>query len=162
MPIADTVGPGTGTAESMEEATVEPASTVSAPSTAIARAMAAGTAAGLMPFELPHDASMPDLLTLGPTPATIVDRIKRGPAGGREKPSPAGDGGGSQPESPAGPPGSTSAAGAGAASGGASTGLWCAVLVGLLSLAYRELRRYRVRPVLAGPVGVVSLLQRPG
>jgi hypothetical protein len=32
----------------------------------------------------------------------------------------------------------------------------------LLALVGLELRRLRVRPVLAGPVGVVSLLQRPG
>jgi hypothetical protein len=34
--------------------------------------------------------------------------------------------------------------------------------VGFIALAYRELRRHRFRLVLAGPVGVVDLLQRPG
>jgi hypothetical protein len=51
---------------------------------------------------------------------------------------------------------------AAAASGGLSSGLWCDLFLILLAPIGQELRRHRVRPVLAGSVGVVSPLQRPG
>jgi hypothetical protein len=53
-------------------------------------------------------------------------------------------------------------AGAGAASAGLSSGLSGDLLLVRLAVVGLELRRLRVRPILAGPVGAVSLLQRPG
>jgi len=66
--------------------------------------------------------------------------------------------------SPFGPPGRGSvAAGSGAASAAAGSGVVSAMLVaGLVLLGFSQLRRFRLAPVLAGPVGVVSLQQRPG
>jgi hypothetical protein len=78
------------------------------------------------------------------------------------KPTPAGKGGGTWPDAPSGPSPNAAGTGGGAAPGGLSSALWCDLFLVLLALVGRELRRHRVRPVLAGPVGVVSLLQRPG
>jgi len=45
----------------------------------------------------------------------------------------------------------------------AGSGVFAAILVaGLFLVGLRELRRFRLAPVMAGPVGFVSLLQRPG
>jgi hypothetical protein len=45
----------------------------------------------------------------------------------------------------------------------AGSGVFAAILVaGFLMVGLRELRRFRLLPVMAGPVGFVSLLQRPG
>jgi hypothetical protein len=66
--------------------------------------------------------------------------------------------------SPFGPPGRGVVAGAaGAASAVAGSGVFAAILVGgLFLVGLRELRRLRLAPVMSGPVGFVSLLQRPG
>jgi hypothetical protein len=66
--------------------------------------------------------------------------------------------------SPFGPPGRGSVAGAGGvASAAAGSAAMSAILVGgLLLLGFSQLRRFRLAPVLAGPVGFVSLQQRPG
>jgi hypothetical protein len=77
-------------------------------------------------------------------------------------PTPAGKGGGSVPDAPPAPWPNAAGTGSGAGSGGLSSSPWCDVFLVLLVLVGRELRRNRVRPVFAGPVGVVSLLQRPG
>jgi hypothetical protein len=68
------------------------------------------------------------------------------------------------PSSPFGPPGrGVVAAAAGAASAVAGSGVFAAILLGgLFLVGLRELRRFRLSPVMAGPVGFVSLLQRPG
>jgi hypothetical protein len=78
------------------------------------------------------------------------------------KPTPARKGGGATPPGPSSPSPNAAGTGAGAASAGLSSGLWCVLFVVLLALVGQELRRLRIRPVVAGPVGVVSLLQRPG
>jgi hypothetical protein len=73
--------------------------------------------------------------------------------------------GGSVPSpSPFGPPGRGIVAGAaGVASAVAGSGVVAAILVaGLLLFSLQELRRFRLSPVMAGPVGFDSLLQRPG
>jgi hypothetical protein len=68
------------------------------------------------------------------------------------------------PSSPFGPPGRGVVAGAaGVASAVAGSGVLAAILVGgLFVVGLCELRRFRLAPVMAGPVGFVSLLQRPG
>jgi hypothetical protein len=79
--------------------------------------------------------------------------------------APSSDGRGGLPvPSPFGPPGRGSVAGAsGVASAAAGSGAVSAILVaGLLLLGLSQLRRFRLAPVLAGPVGFVSLQQRPG
>jgi hypothetical protein len=49
------------------------------------------------------------------------------------------------------------------ASAVAGSGVVAAILVaGLLLFSLQELRRFRLSPVMAGPVGFDSLLQRPG
>jgi hypothetical protein len=101
---------------------------------------------------------------LGPTAAVLVSATRSAVAAHRHapKPTPAGKGGGATPPGPSSPSPNAAGTGAGAASAGLSSGLWCVLFVVLLALVGQELRRHRVRPVLAGPVGVVSLLQRPG
>jgi hypothetical protein len=66
--------------------------------------------------------------------------------------------------SPFGPPGRGSVVGSGGvASAVAGSGAMSAILVaGLLLLGFSQLRRFQLAPVLAGPVGFVSLQQRPG
>jgi hypothetical protein len=66
--------------------------------------------------------------------------------------------------SPFGPPGRGVVAGASGVGGAvAGSGVFAAVLVaGLFLVGLCELRRFRLVPVMAGPVGFVSLLQRPG
>jgi hypothetical protein len=72
--------------------------------------------------------------------------------------------GGPPVPSPFGPPGRGSVVGGGGvASAVAGSGAMSAILVaGLLLLGFSQLRRFRLAPVLAGPVGFVSLQQRPG
>jgi hypothetical protein len=148
-------------AESTDGTPVPPESTRSV--VAIARSFAAGTAAGFLPFALPSDLTTRTTLAFGPIPTALVARINRSAADHTDKPSPAaGHGSAPTPRAPSGPPGSATAGSSAAAASGASSGLSCAILVGLITLAYRELRRHLLRPVLAGPIGVVDLLQRPG
>jgi hypothetical protein len=73
-------------------------------------------------------------------------------------------GGGLSVPSPFGPPGRGVVAGAGGvASAAAGSGVVAAILVGgLLLLCVQPLRRFRLVPVMAGPVGFVSFQQRPG
>jgi hypothetical protein len=78
------------------------------------------------------------------------------------KADPAGKGGGGGPDAPSAPPGSAASGVGGAAPGGLSSGVWCDIFIVLLAFTGQALRRHRVRPVLSGPIGVVSLLQRPG
>ena len=120
------------------------------------------TVSARVPFELPRGLNPPTLLALGPTSTALLARTRRGAERHAPKPSPSGPGGDTGPAAPLGPPGSVAVAGGGGAPGGASSALWCVILVGLLVYSAQELRRHRVRPVLSGPVGVVSLLQRPG
>jgi hypothetical protein len=65
---------------------------------------------------------------------------------------------------PFGPPGRGAVAGAGAGSGvAAGSGAVAAILVaGLLLVYLQPLRRFRLMPVMPGPVGFASLQQRPG
>jgi hypothetical protein len=129
----------------------------------MAAIFATGDAVNLLPVELSRglNAGMP--LAFGPTPTALGARTRPGAVRHAVRQSPAGHGGGTRPGAPpSGPPGSATAGGGAGAPGGASSGLWCAVLVVLLALTYQELRGHRLRPVLTGPVGVVSLLQRPG
>jgi hypothetical protein len=71
----------------------------------------------------------------------------------------AGDGG--SPKLPTGPPGKAGAGGI-AASGSASAGVWCAILLCCLLYLAQELRRHRDRLSLSAPSGVVLLPHRPG
>jgi len=77
-------------------------------------------------------------------------------------PAPAGTGGQPAPAAPSGPSPNAAGTGAGAAPAGLSSGLWFDLFLVALAFLGLGLRRLRIRPVLAGPVGVVSLLQRPG
>jgi hypothetical protein len=124
----------------------------------------AKVAAGLRALELTPATIASTVSTLGPTAAVLVAAPRTAVAARRHapKPTPAGTGGGAAPPAPSSPSPNAAGTGAGAASAGLSSGLWCVLFVVLLALVGRELRRHRVRPVLAGPVGVVSLLQRPG
>jgi hypothetical protein len=75
-----------------------------------------------------------------------------------------GGGGGLDVPSPFGPPGRGVVAGAGGVSSAAAgSGVVAAILIaGLLLLYFQPLRRFRLSPVMAGPVGFFSLQQRPG
>lgn len=101
------------------------------------------------------------MFTLSPTVAILATAM---PAAQRHTstPSRAGYGGGRAPGAPPGRSPNAAPMGAGAGSGGLSSGLWWDVFIVLLALVGLELRRNRGRPLLAGPLGVVSLLQRPG
>jgi hypothetical protein len=100
---------------------------------------------------------------LGPT-AAVVSAVTRAPIARHHvaKPPPTGKAGGTGPAAPSGPSPNAAGTGAGAGAGGLSSGPWCDLCLLLLALIGLELRRHRVRPVLAGPVGVVFPLQRPG
>jgi hypothetical protein len=124
----------------------------------------AKVAAGLQALELTPATIASPVSTLGPTAAVLVGAPRTAVAAHRDtpKPTPTGNGGGAAPPAPSSPSPNAAGTGAGAASAGLSSGLWCVLFVVLLALVGRELRRHRLRPVLAGPVGVVSLPQRPG
>jgi hypothetical protein len=157
-------------------------------SPAVVRATASSRsvlAIGLLPFGQPPSRREPGVTKLfaGPEPGPLAAQVAPNPvspdvmrsvakaathAAGSAHPSePAPTGRGvddRSPLSPSGPPpgrgvvaGSSSASG-----GGAASALWCAILVGFLAYAAQELRRHRIRLVLAGPVGFVSPQQRPG
>jgi hypothetical protein len=165
-PLYGVIG-ASGDAESVatpSESTVRaPGSTEQSGSVSEIRAsFAAGAAAGLLPFDLSMRQDVQTLLSLHPMQAPLAARLKRSSGGEPAEPRPAGHGGGSAPRSPSRPPGSASAGSAGTSAAGSSSGLGCAVLVGLLAFGSHKLRRHRVRPAMAGPVGVVSLLQQPG
>jgi hypothetical protein len=120
-------------------------------------------AAGLRAFELTPPDVVAGAATIGPTPTTLVAVSRRGAARHHgSSPAPAGSGGQPAPAAPSAPSPNAAGTGAGAASSGLTSGLWFDLF--LVALAFLGLgpRRLRVRPVLAGPVGVVSLLQRPG
>jgi hypothetical protein len=127
-------------------------------------------AAGLRAFELTSANTVPNLSvanisSLGPTVASPVVAATRAIAAvvkHSSAPTPGGTGRGTTPNAPSGPSPNMAGAAAAAASGGLSSGLWCVLILVLLAPLGEELRRRRVRPILAGPVGVVSLLQRPG
>jgi hypothetical protein len=127
-------------------------------------------AAGLRAFELTSANTVPNLSVanisaLGPTVASPVVAATRAIAAvGKHSstPPPDGTGGGTTPQAPTGPSRNLAGTAAAAASGGLSSGLWCVLFLVLLAPLGQELRRRRVRPILAGPVGVVSLPQRPG
>jgi hypothetical protein len=101
---------------------------------------------------------------LGPTAAPLVPtrRAAAAPAHRSSNATPARNGGGTTPHGPFGPSPNTAGTAAAAPSGGLSSGLWCDLFLILLAPIGQELRRRRVRAGPAGPVGVVSLLQRPG
>ena len=91
-----------------------------------------------------------------PTTAGAAHRPARGPArhgGGNGRPI---------PQAPLAPPGNAGAGGVAGASGGAATGVWCALLAGTLVFLAQSFRRHRFRLVAPAPGGVVFLLQRPG
>lgn len=73
-----------------------------------------------------------------------------------------GSGGHKGPQPPTGPPGGVGAGGVASGFGGAAGGGWAAVLLSFVFFASPELRRYRVRLVLAGPAGTAFPLRRPG
>jgi hypothetical protein len=120
--------------------------------------------AGLRPFNLTSANSVANISSFGPTAAPLVPAARAAAAAQKHssKATPAEKGGGTTPHAPFGPSPNTAGTGAAAASSGPSSGLWCVLFLILLAPIGQELRRRRVRPVLAGPVGVVSLLQRPG
>jgi len=119
---------------------------------------AAAAAAWPMPFELPRSLDAAKLGWLPRTWATRVNATKRATAHHAAKPR--GDGMG--PDPPSEPPGNATAAGIAAAFANSSSGYCCAVLAGFFVLSLLLHRRHRVRPLPLGPVGVSSLLQRPG
>jgi hypothetical protein len=127
-------------------------------------ASSANVAAGLRALEMTPAKLASTVSRLGPTAAVLVTATRTVVAARHRtpKPTPAGKGGGAVPSAPSSPSPNAAGTGAGAGSAGLSSGLWCVLFVVLLALVGQELRRHRVRPVLAGPVGVVSLLQRPG
>jgi hypothetical protein len=120
--------------------------------------------AGLQALQLTPADIATTISTVGPTAAVLLTAKRAAETVGRHapKPTPAGKGGGGAPSAPTGPSPNAAGTGAAGAAAGLSSGLWCDLFVVLLALVGRELRRHRLRPVLAGPVGVVSLLQRPG
>jgi hypothetical protein len=120
--------------------------------------------AGLQALQLTPADIATTISTVGPTAAVLLTAKRAAETVRRHapKPTPAGKGGGAVPSAPSGPSPNAAGTAAGGAAAGLSSGLWCVLFVVLLALVGRELRRHRVRPVLAGPVGVVSLLQRPG
>jgi hypothetical protein len=71
-------------------------------------------------------------------------------------------GAGGDPKLPIGPPGNAGAGGIAGAPGGASAGVWCAILVCCFLYLALELRRHRDRLSLPAPSGVVLILHRPG
>jgi len=86
-------------------------------------------------------------------------------AGGRPARSVGSAGSGVLPvPSPFGPPGRGVVPGSsGVSSAAGGSGVVAAILVaGLLLVGFQQLRRFRLPPVMSGPVGVVSLQQRPG
>jgi hypothetical protein len=126
-------------------------------------------AAGLRAFALTSgntvpNQSVPIISALGPTavPPVSATLAVRAASKDSSTPAPAGKGGGVTPDAPTGPSPNSAGTAAAAASGGLSSGPWCDLFLILLAPLGQELRRRRVRPILAGPVGVVSLLQRPG
>jgi hypothetical protein len=125
------------------------------------------TVAGLRAFELTPAKITMTVATWGPTVVVPAAGMRRNTADAAardhvDKPTSSGGGGSPAPATPSGPPPDAVGAAAGAAPGGLSSGVWCELFIVLLALASQQLRRNRIRPVLAGPVGVVSLLQRPG
>jgi hypothetical protein len=125
------------------------------------------TVAGLRAFDLTPVTVEMTVITSGPTVVVLAAATRRNTADAAarhhlDKPTSSGGGGSPAPATPSGPPPNAVGAAAGAAPGGLSSGVWCELFIVLLALVGQQLRRNRVRPVLAGPVGVVSLLQRPG
>jgi hypothetical protein len=123
--------------------------------------------AGLRAFELTPVRIATSFSTLGPIVAVLPPATRTAGAADAARrhtvvPAPAGTGGGPGRGAPSGPTPNAAGPGAAAGSGGLSSALWCDVLLARLVPVGLELRPNRVRPVLAGPVGVVSLLQRPG
>jgi len=111
------------------------------------------------PPSVTPDAQGPGIARSAPRPAGHSDARSQRP----QPPATGRSGDERSPGSPVGPPGRGVVAGsASAAGGGAAPVLFCAIIVTLLAFAAQELRRHRIRLVLAGPVGFVSPQQRPG
>jgi hypothetical protein len=128
----------------------------------IGASLAAGLAARLLPFGV---ATQVDVAKLFPRVSTLAV-----PAAGTRPATKvrltnlnsAGDGGGRETLNAPPLPGNANFFGSPGAFGAFALALWCDILVCVSVLTGRELRRHRTRPVLCGPVDVVSLLQRPG
>jgi hypothetical protein len=169
--IADAVTPAVTERASASSAPASRSAAAQAPSASVAASTASPTAAnlanvvaGLHAFHLTSANFVAYISSFGPTAARLGPAARDAAAAQKHssEATPAERGGGTTPHAPFGPSPSTAGTGVAAASSGPSSGLWCVLFLILLAPIGQELRRRRVRPVLAGPVGVVSLLQRPG
>jgi hypothetical protein len=123
--------------------------------------VAAVAAAWPLPFDMPGSLDAATLGWLRPTSPTRATLTRRAAAHHAAQPNSQRDDG-AGPDAPSSPPGNVTAAGIAAAFANSSSGYCCAILSGLLALSLLRLPRHRVRPLGLGPVGVASLLQRPG
>jgi hypothetical protein len=93
-----------------------------------------------------------------------VDRARAGARTHRAKPAPAASTDtGYRPGAPSAPTGRAVGVGSSAASGGGEvTSVCCALVLGLALAAAQQLRRHRLRLVVSAPIGLSTLLERPG
>jgi hypothetical protein len=163
MPVVPQRAGSLSTPTSQSEAD-QASSSSSVPTASSTAASPAKVAAAMRAFELtPTMPATVRVSALGPT-AAVVNAVTRAPAARHHvaKPTPAGKAGGTPPTAPSGPSPNAAGTGAGTGAGGLSSAPWCDLCLVLLALLGLELRRHRARPILAGPVGVVFPLQRPG
>jgi hypothetical protein len=130
--------------------------------------LAAGAAAGLLPFVVAHDVTR-GLGLLSPysiaAAATLAAAEASASAAALRKAGrvPASDSGGQRNQlPPSGPPGNAGAGAGAVAPGGLSSGVWCVILLCCVLHLTQDLRRHRIRLSPPAPAGVVFLLQRPG